>query len=283
MVDGAVLKAIAPEAGFRDRTLANFFAADKLTLDQPGGPLTFTKKDGAWKQTAPKEAEVDSAAIDDLVTTLGRLRAERFVQDKPTADDLKQYGLVTPRAKWTVQNEGKDAIVLLVGRDNFAKLATGDAIVALPAEATAKLVADYRPKKVWSLDEARVESIEVNWAGKTFKLRRQGTGWEDPAAPKDAVNDRAVSELLATLGALKADRWATADAKAAGLEKPTGVITLTLRDKSTRVVNLGAPADGKKLHARTADANAAIFILGEADAAKLTRERAAYIDLPEKK
>ncbi|MFO0803593.1 MAG: DUF4340 domain-containing protein [Gemmataceae bacterium] len=281
MVEAGVLKALGAE--FRDRSLSSFFAADKLILEKDGKTFAFTKAGKDWKQTAPKEADVDSQEIDDLVTALGRLRAEKFLADRPTPDDLKRHGLDSPRAKWTVLNEGKESLVLLVGKDNAAKLGTGDSIVQLAPDVITKLVADYRPKKVWTLDEARVDSIEVDWAGKKFKLQRQGTGWEDPAAPKDQVIDKSVSELLTALGALKAERWTSLDAKAAGLEKPAGTITLSLRDKTTRVVAIGSETDGKKRHAKTGDAGSEVFVLSEADAAKLTRDRSAYVEKAEPK
>jgi hypothetical protein len=137
---------------------------------------------------------------------------------------------------------------------------------------------------VWELDEAKVEAIEVERGGAKFRLVRKDAGWEDPAAPTDAIDPKAGSELVTTLGGLRAERFvgaAPADVKRAGLEKPAGTLTLTLRDGSKRVLQLGGPVEGtggKQLHARVGGTDAAeVFVVSEADTTRLTRDRAAYL------
>ena len=253
-----------------------------------GIPKNFTKTGAIWKQTAPKEALIEQGELEEFAGLLGRLKADRFVAESPTPDDLKKYGLDAPRAKWTAFANGKDLVVLLVGSKDaegkaYAKLPTGG-VAVLPAEVSTKALADYRGRKVWDFDETKVDSIEVERDGKKFKFVRKGTGWEDPAAPKDAVDDRLVDGLLATLGVMRVDRWVgdkPEDVKKAGLEKPSGTIALTQRDGMKRVLLLGAAVDepfSKKLYAKVSDPTAEVFVLGEADAARLTRDRAAYVE-----
>ena len=285
-IEASILKAIAPEGGFRDRTLTAFTGVDKLILERDGKVFTFSKSGAIWKQTAPKEAAVESLEVEDFAASLGRLRAERYVAENPTPEDLKKYGLDAPRAKWTAFANGKDVLVLLVGGKDaegktYAKNVSGGSVAVLPADVSAKVLAEYRSKKVWDLDEAKVESIEVERDGKKFKLARKGTGWEDPAAPKDSIDDTAVSELLAVLGGLRAERWAGDDVKKAGLEKPSGTITLTQRDGMKRVLLLGTTVEegiAKKQYAKVSDATAEVFVLGEFQASRLTRERIAYVE-----
>jgi hypothetical protein len=286
--DAAVLKAVTPEGGFRDRSLAGFTGADKITVERDGKALTFTKTGGVWKQTAPKEADAESTELDDLALSLGRLRAERFVAENPTPAELKQYGLDKPQERLTVFAGGNVELDLRIGtKDSEGRVyatAAGDAVAVLPANVSKQLLADFRRKKVWELDEARVDAIEVDRGGKKFKLVRKDAGWEDPAAPKDVIDVKAASELLTTLGGLRAEKWVgdrPEDVKRAGLEKPAGTIALTLRGAPNRVLYLGGPADGtsgKQVYARVGDPPGEVFLLSAADTAKLTRGRAEYLE-----
>ena len=287
-VDAAILKVIAPEGGFRDRTLTAFTGADKLILEREGKVFSFTKTGAIWKQTAPKDALVEQAELEELAGVLGRLKAEKFVAENASPEELKKFGLDAPKAKWTAFAGGKDLLVLLVGTKDaegkaYAKLATGNAVAVLSLEASTKALADYRSRKVWDLEEAKVESIEVEKAGKKFKFVRKGTGWEDPAALKDTVDDRAVDVLLATLAGMKVDSWIgdkPDDVKKAGLEKPSGSIALAMKDGTKRVLLLGSFQEGfsKKLFAKAGDPNAEVFILSEMDAIRLSQERTAYVE-----
>jgi hypothetical protein len=284
MVDASVLKAVSPEGAFRDRTLASFVGADKLTLERDGKTMVFTKTANQWKQTAPKESLVDPGDLEDLVDALGRLKAEKFAADTATPADLKTFGLEPPRSKWIIASGGKDVLTLLVGKEAdgkvYAQVAGSPAVAILTAGDSTKVLADYRGRKVWDVDSTKVDAVEIEREGKKFTFTRKGTGWEDAAAPKDTVDDRAVEALLSLLDTLRAERWTDADAKKVGFEKPSGTITLLMKDKSKRVLSLGGPVDGnpKKLYARTSEQMADTFILSEADTARLTRDRAAYIE-----
>lgn len=284
-VDASILKAAAPEGGFRSRTLSDFSGADKLVLDRGGKSIAYTRTGGVWKQTAPKESTVDSAAIEEFAFSLGRLRADRFAAEHASPAEQKKFGLDPPQAKWTVFSGGKELLALSVGSKEadgkvYAKLSGSDAVAVLSTEESKKVLAEYKGKKVWDFDEAKVESIEVERGGKKFKLVRKDAGWIDPAAPKDAIDTRAASELLTTLGGLKAERWLGADFKNAGTEKPSATITLTERGGAKRVLDLGSPVEGpptKKLYARVNAPGAEPFVLGEIDVERLTRDRSAYL------
>jgi len=285
-VDSSVIKAAAPEGGFRSRTLSDFSGADKLVLVRGGKSITYAKTGGTWKQTAPKEAAVDSAIVEEFAASLGRLRADHFAAENASPADLKKFGLDPPQTRWTAFAGNKELLSLAVGSKEpdgkaFAKLAKSDAVAVLTDENSKKVLAEYKGRKVWDIDEAKVESIEVERGGKKLKFVRKAAGWEDPAAPKDIIDPKAVSELLTTLGALKADRWVGADFKDGGLEKPSTTITLTYRGGQKHVLLIGGSVEGpptKKRYAKEAVPNAEPFILGELEVERLTRDRSDYIE-----
>ncbi|HVL14793.1 MAG TPA: DUF4340 domain-containing protein, partial [Gemmata sp.] len=106
--------------------------------------------------------------------------------------------------------------------------------------------------------------------------------WVDPAKPADAIDVRAVNELLGTLGALRVERYAAdagADLKLYGLEKPEA--TLAVNSPAGRhVLEVGGVvggSGGKQRYARVADKDRTdVFVLSEADTARLTRDRSVY-------
>src|SRR5215470_1609537 len=57
-------------------------------------PVVLAKRNGAWKITAPKELDTDSASVNGVISTLSSLSSERLVEEKAT--DLAQYGLADP-------------------------------------------------------------------------------------------------------------------------------------------------------------------------------------------
>lgn len=251
-----------------DKTLATAPAVDTLTVTRKGKAATYTKGPDGWTTSAPKPTPADPS-LGDLVRQLGLLRADRLVAVKPTADELKQFGLAEPAATWTASAGGKEVLTLAIGATDpggkfYARV--GDVVGLLSPESSALLTSEFRRRAVWDLDEAKVESVAVRRWGGGFTLVRDGAGWKDPAVPNEPIDPKAASELLTTLGGLKAERWAD-DPKALGV--PAGTITLTLRGGETRVLTLG----GGRL-ARAGDGE--VFALSAADAAVLLRGRGEY-------
>jgi hypothetical protein len=278
-------KLTRPPVGFRDHTLARFVDADKAVLERGDRKVTFAKVNGTWKVTDPVQADAEQADLEELAAKLGQLRAEEVVAEK---GDAAKYGLDKPEAKWTLSDGGKDVLVLVIGKKDrnraYATTAAGELIGLLSPDVTAKVLGEYRRRKAWDgVDALQVESIEVTRGGAKFQLEKQGAVWVDPARPKDPIDVRAVNELLGTLAGLRVERYAIdreADPKLFGLDEPEGTITVTQRDGSKRVLHLGGAVggtDGKQVYARVADpARTDVFVLSEADTARLTRDRGVY-------
>ena len=284
-------KLLAAPNAFRDRTLAKFVDADKATLERGGRKITFTKTDGAWKADGLM-VETESQELDEFVTRLTKLQAAELVADKPTTDELKKFGLDKPEVKWTLSANGADVLVLLIGKKDstaqrvYAKTEKGDVVGVLPPDLTGRALAEYRRRKAWDgVDALQMESVEIKRGKAAFLLAKRGPLWIDPAKPADLIDPRAVTELVATLAGLKAERYAVdkdAEVKLFGLEEPEVVITVTQRDGMKRVLELGGAVggvEGKQVYAKVAAPDRTdVFVLSEADTARLTRERASYLE-----
>lgn len=285
---GLVKKLLADPIKFRDRGLAKFVDADAATLVRGDRAVTFAKLDGTWKLVKPVAGDAETADLDELVNALAKLRADELVAEKPK--ELKPYGLDKPEAKWTFSAGGKEVLSLLVGTKEkdgraFAKLEKGDMVAALDAGLTAKVLGEYRKRAVWAgLDAAQAETVAVDGgAGKSFVLQKLGASWADRASPTAAVDTAKVTELLDALAGLKAERFVAdtqADPKLFGLQPPQRVIVVSVKGGGTKILQLGRFEGGsgdKRVYARVEEPGRTdVFVLSEADTAKVMRDRPAF-------
>jgi hypothetical protein len=279
---------LADPLKFRDRTLARFVDADRVTIERGDRTVTFAKVAGTWKLVQPTEADAEQGELDELINALARLRADELHAEKP--DDLTPFGLDPPQAKLTLAAGDKEVLNLLVGtkeqdgRRVYAKLTGGDVVALLDPATTGKVLAEYRRRAVWSgVDAAQIETIAVSSGTSSFSLRKVGTSWVDTDKPNEPIDTAKVSEFLDALAGLKAERFAAdtnADLKLYGLDPPQRVIVLTQRGGQTRTLHLGRPeggSDDKRVYARVDDKDRSdVIVLSEADTAKLTRDRAGF-------
>jgi hypothetical protein len=279
-------KLLAPPLAFRDRTLANFVDADRVVLERGDRKVTFAKAGAGWKVVEPVAADAEAAALADLVTDLGGLRADAWVGDR--AKDLKPFGLDKPEARWTLSFGDKPVLALQVGRpqaDGRVPVAVdGKDVIGVVAPAMgSRLLAEYRQRRVWAVDAAQAERVEIAHGESRFAFEKAGPLWSDAAKPGEAIDGRVVNELVGTLGALRAERFAAdkdADPKLYGLEKPEVAVTVVLRAGARATLEIGGAVggtDGKQRYARVADkGRTEVFVLSAVDTARLTRDRAAY-------
>jgi len=242
--------------------------------------------DGTWKMTEPQATEAEATDIDDLVGSLARLRADELVAEKPA--DLKPYGLDAPEVRWRFLAGEREVLQLLVGkRDDasgrrYAKLANGDLVFLLAPDLSAKATAEYRKRTVWTIfDSAQAESLIYAVGGNTLVLNKTDTTWQLQGQPGQAVNATVVNELLATLAAAKVERYVVdkgADPQLYGLQPPERTIIARTRTGTPQTLYLGRfEGDSKRAYARVLDsARTDVFVLSEADSAKLVRELAAF-------
>jgi hypothetical protein len=279
-------KLLSSPLAFRDRTLAKFLDVDKVVIERGDRKLTFAKVGTMWKVTEPLMADAEAAALSDLVTELGGLRAESWVGEKPR--DLKKFGLDKPEARWTLSEGDKTVLVLLLGKPaadgRVPVTAEGkDLIGFLSPSMSSRLLAEYRLRKVWNVDAAQAEAVDVSLGDAKFSLQKAGPRWLDPAKPTDPIDVRVVNELVGSLGALRAERYAAdkdADPKLFGLEKPEATISITGRMGQKATLEIGGTvggSDGKQRYARVVDKDRSeVFELSAADTIRLTRDRAQY-------
>ena len=280
-------KLLADPLKFRDRAMAKFVDADRITITRGERKVTFAKVDGTWKMTQPTPVDAEQADLDELVNAFARLRADELIAEKPA--DLKPYGLDKPDTTLVFFAGEKDVLTLAIGKKEengprrFAKLVSGNLVALLDDKLTGRATAEYRKRAAWQgVDAAQVETVAISSGANNFALRKEGTNWIDPAKPGETFDAAKVTELLDALAGLKAERYATdkdADLKLYGLEPPERVIVVTQRGlvKTLHLGRAEGGSDGKRVYARVVEPSRTdVFVLSDADTAKLTRDRAAF-------
>ncbi|HTK76898.1 MAG TPA: DUF4340 domain-containing protein [Gemmataceae bacterium] len=279
-------KLVGDPLKFRDRSIARFADADRAFLERGFRKAIFAKVDGTWKMTEPLAAEAEATELDDLIGSMARLRADELVAEK--ADDLKPYGLDAPEVRWRFLSGDREVLQILVGkRDDatgrrYAKLAGGDLVFLLAPDLSVKVTAEYRKRTVWTnFDSAQAESLIYAVGGNTLVLSKSDQTWQIQGQPGHAVNATVVNEILATLAAAKVERFIVdkgADFQLYGLQPPERTIIARTRMGAPQTLYLGRfEGDSKRVYARVLDsARTDVFVLSEADSAKLARDLAAF-------
>ncbi|HXN86053.1 MAG TPA: DUF4340 domain-containing protein, partial [Candidatus Binataceae bacterium] len=163
----------------RDRELMTFKmdAVSKFTIARDDGSGMEIDRDGDnWKIVKPASYGADPTQVRQLLSTLGDSKVANFITDAPT--NAAQYGLEKPHLAITVYlGNGGEQQSLLLG---FKQKESGkDGIYARRGERAPiytvapwmmssldKSILDLRDKTVLNFDPAKVETINVNPAGK---------------------------------------------------------------------------------------------------------------------
>jgi hypothetical protein len=302
MVEGSKVVGVLPRAEakrlladpiqFRDRTLVRRLAEpDRVVLERSdrtgANQAVFTKVDGTWKLTSPVTAEAEHSDMEDFLNALYKLRADELIAEKPPAEKLKEFGLDKPEATWHFYASDKEILGLQVGKRDatgqrcYAKLLGGDIVFLLEPQVTGRATAEYRKRSLWSgFDAAQVDMLTISGESGNFVLRKNAGAWQLDGKPDQRVNQDVVTETLGALANLKVERFVRdkdAPLDVYGLGKPKRIIVARTGGGMTQTLDLGNAEGGSKRLYATLPGQTAVFVLSEADSAKLDRDLKAFI------
>lgn len=85
--------------------------ASTFTIESQEGSLAFEKEESEWKAVSPKDAEIDSGKVDNVVIAFADLKAEDFVNGELP----EESGLSHESARITAQTKNGEVYGIIVG------------------------------------------------------------------------------------------------------------------------------------------------------------------------
>src|SRR5262249_18567666 len=162
------------------------------------------------------------------------------------------------------------------GPRRYAKLANADLVFLLDPGLTAKALAEYRSRTVWTgLDAAQVDRLEYRYKDNPFILERADNTWRLAGKSDAKVNAEAVEQALDALAGLKAAQHVEDQSKELplyGLEPPDLVLEVQTRT-GKRTLHIGRrQGETQRYYARVPEGGGtAVFVLAEQDAKRIVR------------
>lgn len=184
---------------------------------------TRIQRDGAgWKITSPEPLPADKDSINNLLSAVANVTADKVVEEKPT--DLAVFGLKDPASIVTITlKDGKTRTLKLgddapVGGGTYV-MVDGDARVFTLASFSKsnidKLAVDLRDKRILTFDNDKLTRIELAAKGPALEFSRNAQNeWAIVRPAPMRADNWQVEELLRKLHDLKLDPLLTSDQKA---------------------------------------------------------------------
>lgn len=167
-----------------------------------GTGATLERQASGWRLTAPKALPVDARAVQNLVSALALVSAERVVDEKPA--NLMQYGFSSPAVEVTISRKDGKSHRLLIGEDSplgsavYAKVEADPRLFTVATATKAavdKVWQDLRDRRLLTFYEAKLSRIDLNG----IEFVKKPEGWSI-AKPKEWRADNfAVEELVRKL------------------------------------------------------------------------------------
>ena len=229
-------------------------AFTQLTITADGQTTTVEKDGTHWKVTSPLQASADNGVIENLLNALKSDSYNQVIEAKPTADDLKKYGLDKPSfhlvATWAPKGEKAQTFELEGGivnpYDNSVYLLRpGDpAVRSAPGgvrSAALKSTFDLRDKRLLTYDEASLKGVElVRGKEQVSLLKDAANKWQLEKPWKQSGDDDAVKALVVAVQGTRATAFPDASLKPHfGLDAPLMVATFTPKTGAPVTLTIG--------------------------------------------
>lgn len=205
--------------------------------------------DASWIITSPLKTAADVQIAEAIVSALQYARIRATVEEKPTPDALKTFGLDRPTVEVVASAEGVAPLTVRLGVENpydssaYLQREGDPRVYSVDATTRASLdkgTFDLRDRDVLAVRDLGVTRIELRSKKHDWAVGR------DPGQPyaflrpvKEDADTSAISSWLASLRSTKATRYledGPAERKRTGVEKP--LVEATFQRGTTETVRV---------------------------------------------
>ncbi|MDP7385577.1 MAG: DUF4340 domain-containing protein, partial [Nitrospinota bacterium] len=225
----------------------------QITFERDGGRFVLKKNEkGKWALVEPIKARGNIEGVNYALGLILDGKAQKFIVENPTADDLKRFGLASPKVRLTLAEAGgKNPDVFLIGsqeeksKNYYARQEDRGPIFQLErfsVEDLPKKPLAARNRRIIEFEKEAVVRIELESPQGKVTIRQtdgKKDEWEvEGDGLKLAGNDRRISDML----------WDIKYAKIAEFfADPAKQPNATLVDRTTRKVALHIKGKEKPL------------------------------------
>jgi hypothetical protein len=201
----------------RDKSLLSLdpWKVKRLTLERGRETIRMEKPDEGWIVRHPVEAPADGPTLTDILNALESLRATGFVSEKPSAADMKKFGLSPPLARMTLLQEGWDVEKSVIfgkeapGGGRYARTVGRDPVLTVPADFWPKVTTrffDLRRRDLLGVQQYRVDTIIAarDSRGAITLKREKDQTWKLSGASQGTLKSESVDTFLRMVSDLKA-------------------------------------------------------------------------------
>lgn len=195
----------------RDKAVLRRPRADiaQIAFERDGQRYALQKKGKeAWEMVEPVKAKGDIEAVSRTLDLLLSGKAQRFLSETPTKEELSGFGLEPSRVRVTLAGaDGKNPDVFLIGKqdektkDYYARKEGGGPVFQLErfsVEDLPKNPLEARNRRIVEFEKEAVEKIELEGPKGQLVVRKAGKDdWEvESDGEKLKGNDRRISDML---------------------------------------------------------------------------------------
>ena len=234
--------------------------------------------DGEWEITAPVVLKTDEEAVDDLLFGVDALRAVAFVDDQPTS--FQPYGLDLPSIEVSFMAPDAEPAVLLVGKttgDNIYVKAQNAEPVFLVKKTLLDLigmgVAGFRNKQILDFDDDDAARIALKHGDVNLTCQKQGTNWRLTHPVQEQAKNGAIRSIIEQVNRLRVEAFLAVSPSitTTGFDMPEIRLTITLKDRTEHLLEIGKLADDKHYYGRLQNAPDTVFLLQKETAENLKK------------
>jgi hypothetical protein len=215
LVEPALLDdAVGGAEALRDHAALRFKVADVagVTLTRPEGHIKLVKGKGGWDIVEPAATRADGDAVSGFLTSLGQLRAARFVAE--SAPDPARYSLDQPRLAIELALAGatQPARLSFGGETDtnelYAQNSQHPAVMVVRESVFAavnRTLDELRSQRAAEFSVLDVQSVAISRGDQRLELRREkDRRWIITSPARMEADARKVEDLLYALSDLRA-------------------------------------------------------------------------------
>jgi hypothetical protein len=241
---------------------------DRLVVKAKGQTTELSRlPDASWVITRPLKTAADVQTAEAIVSALQYARIRSTVEEKPTPEALKTFGLDRPTVEVVASAEGVAPLTVRIGVENpydssaYLQREGDPRVYSVDGSTRSSLdkgTFDLRDRDVLAVRDLGLTRIEVHGKKHDWVVSR------DPGQPyvflrpvKEDADTTAISSWIASLRSTKATKYledSPAERKRTGVEKP--LVDATFQRGTTETVRVrlaGGKTDTEPVHALRED------------------------------